>query len=254
MSKEIKKRKHRHLKNAPIVEALFDIQVQTSPDLSITSLKESFTKLVEPEYPSSEEIRAMEGFINFSAQGPQSRVTDLGSIGYMYRNESRTRAIQFRRNGFTFSQLKPYESWESLLEHSQRWWGSYSQIIPEKTVTRIALRFINRLELPGDCKDIHTYLPYAPKVPLKGDYPIAEFVDRIVFQNQATGAKCIFTQVLEPSSKDGFLNIVVDIDAFYEVGDRSDSIDLWAKFLELREFKNDVFYRGVSKRAWERYL
>ncbi|MCO6459644.1 MAG: TIGR04255 family protein [Pirellulaceae bacterium] len=72
--------------------------------------------------------------------------------------------MQSRVNGFTFSRLAPYESWEPFRHEARRQWEVYRNRLNPQGVARIAVRCINRIDLPGDSVDLKEYFRTSPEI------------------------------------------------------------------------------------------
>jgi len=69
--------------------------------------------------------------------------------GYMFRSEDEFNVVQFRVDGFTFNRLKPYTSWKSVWPQALELWRKYQNMALPVAITRMALRYINHIELPS---------------------------------------------------------------------------------------------------------
>src|SRR5258708_35248458 len=56
---------------------------------------------------------------------------------------------QFRIDGFTFSKLEPYTTWEEVFAEASRLWQLYVAKAQPPEVIRVAVGCINRLRVPG---------------------------------------------------------------------------------------------------------
>ena len=77
-------------------------------------------------------------------------------------------------DGFTFSRLKPYETWENLRDEAYRLWQKYREITSPEII-RVALRYINKLEFPLPIKNFSDYLTAAPIVPAELPQGVSSF-------------------------------------------------------------------------------
>ncbi len=67
----------------------------------------------------------------------------------MYVSEDEVKLVQFRLDGFTFNRSKPYTSWEQVFPEAFGLWKEYVSLAAPEFVNRIAVRYINRLDLPS---------------------------------------------------------------------------------------------------------
>ena len=63
------------------------------------------------------------------------------------RSQDDLTVAQFRADGFTMNRLKPYTGWAMLLPQVLDLWDAYVTVAQPAHVARVALRYINRLDL-----------------------------------------------------------------------------------------------------------
>src|SRR5678809_118110 len=61
-------------------------------------------------------------------------------IGHAFVGGEGKHVVQFRINGFTFSRLAPYQTWEQFRNEAKTLWESYRQIVGTLPVVRVGLR------------------------------------------------------------------------------------------------------------------
>ena len=240
----------RHLEKAPITEALVDIRVKLPPTIDLSTL-DSIHALFAKEYPEKRERIKMEGEFDFKAK-EFSRKTSVVD-GYLCFSADKKQAVQIRLDGFTFSRLKPYESWGSLRKEAFRLWQLYVQYASPELITRVALRYINRLEVPLPIRDFSEYLTAPPTVPQNLPQEWISFLTRNVILDQSLDAVAIITQSLDPIGTAQVAPILLDIDVFKEGQFAVDGIEAWRTTDNLREFKNRIFFGSVTEKALEAY-
>ena len=163
-------------------------------------------------------------------------------------------------DGFTFSRLHPYITWEQLRDEAYRLWKIYVDITSPELIHRVAVRYINNLSIPmpigdfGDCLVSPPVVPDNPDVKDKLPQGISSFLNRIVLPKPDINSHAIITQALETvidTSKP--LPIILDIDAIYHNPDGFTEDDAWNKLEALRYFKNEIFFNSITKKLKELY-
>src|SRR5262249_17590152 len=101
--------KPRHLKNAPITEALIDIRVKLPAGVDVPRLR-SLQQRIADKYPQEQERRAWQAQFDLRPGEPRITQGQEEIEGYNYIATDKTTVVQFRLDGFAFSRLKPYES------------------------------------------------------------------------------------------------------------------------------------------------
>ena len=242
--------KIRLLEKAPIIEAIVDIRVKPSTDQNLSNLLSIHSSISE-KYPQKRDRVRMQGHFDVTKREIESSST---VDGYIFTSEDNKQVVQSRMDGFSFSRLKPYECWENLRDEALHLWKIYLNAVNPVGVSRVALRYINKLEFPAPVKKISEYLTSPPTVPRPFREMQAGFFSRNVIRNTKMDNIAIITQALDPAINRTFFVVVLDIDVFKRK-DFSVSGSKYRDVLEeLRKFKNDVFFNSVTERAvklWE---
>ncbi len=238
--------KHRPLKNAPIVEAIIDLRVKNPSSFEVAdflSLKED----LKEEYPIVEDRRLVEVGGKIEGKRIEQTIIDKGINGYFFKTSDSKNVAQFRIDGFTFSRLSPYPEWETVLSEAKKLWGLYSTKCLPDIITRIAVRYINRLDLPLPIEDFADYLTAPPLVPDSLPQGVSQFLTRVVIHDADITANIIQTMTSTP--KADHIGVILDIDVFKlqeETGFEESSI--WPEFEKLRDFKNRIFFESITER------
>lgn len=208
----------RHLRNAPITEAVVDFRVSLPSDFRAEDLRAAKERLSEA-YPHGEERKGFQALFEFTGLQPAAAQTrDLGFHGLWLKSEDQKTIGQFRIDGFTFNRLKPYTSWEAVIPEAMRLWRVYADIARPRSVTRLALRYINRLDLPGPGIELDDYILTAPKLPGTVPHIVSAFATRTVLEHPEQRLMATVAQVLEMSMESPSRSLLLDIDV-YRVGE-----------------------------------
>jgi uncharacterized protein (TIGR04255 family) len=138
----------------------------------------------------------------------------------------------------------PYEA--------QRLWLLYKEITRPDLITRIALRYINNLNIPLPMRDFSDYLTAPPVVPEGLPQGVSSFLTRIVIHAPSIGANAIITQALEPVVGE-VAPVILDVDVFKLRPEGIEEIEAWDTIEKLRYFKNQVFFKSITNKLKEMY-
>lgn len=237
-------RKHYH--KAPITEGLIDIKVKLPGDIDLESL-DAISQKVKSEFPTKEDRNLFEG--RFMA-GPQVQATaQKTKLGYLFRSVDGKRVIQARLDGFTFSRLKPYESWDSLRDEAKRLWAVYRQIARPVQITRVAVRYINQIDIPLPNSDFKDYFRTFPEVSPDLPQSVRAFLMQLQIGQEDLDALLVLTQTSVPPPAPNFASIILDIDLFRQNCKLESDDEVWTLLESFRDRKNEIFEGCITDKA-----
>lgn len=237
--------------NAPITEALLDIRVDVLKDIDIKQL-ESFHEHIRDRFPDKKTKTTFSVGVQVSPQGTlKSLPTAGGPQGYLFRSPTEHKIVQARLDGFTFNKLKPYEEWKIFKSEAHELWDLYFKLFNPIKIIRVALRYINRIEVPLPMKDFKDYILTNPEVAPKLPQSLAHFYMQLVMPNPEIEANAIVTQTMERPTGEQKLPLILDIDVFKEVIYTENKTEIWNDFEKLHVFKNDIFFDSITEKTKE---
>lgn len=231
----------RHLARAPITEALVDFRVKQREGVD----PEIFRALDLPLFPKKED------HISQTFTFP-NRVLARSLEGVFFRSEDGRNIAQFRRDGFTFNRLKPYTSWQELWPQAFALWKQYESLARPLSVVRVALRYINHIQLSErfELDDVEQVLTYPSPKPVGLNARITKFSYRVTLQEVSGESKAHVSAVIDKKPQKNLAVLLLDIDAFYDDNSLQTADDLDAKlraeFENLHRFKNDIFFATLT--------
>jgi len=235
-------------KNAPIAEALIDIQVSSDSSIDLSKCTEQFASKFNEEFPSVNDIKSSEFEITLAADKIPSK-PQVKDVGVRLNNKQNNKVLQARSNGFTLSYVNTYSNWDDFSAEAKLYWKEYLNIFKPKTVLRIAVRYINKLELPGPEVEPSDYFNLYPKVPSKIPQDIGEFLLRLIMPQTDIGSTAIINQATMPPSKKGYISVALDLDLFKETKLSANSEEIWGVLSQLRERKNLLFESCITDKT-----
>jgi uncharacterized protein (TIGR04255 family) len=243
----------RHLSRAPIVEAVIDLRARPAGEVDL----QVFTRLAESlgqGYRAAKDINLFEiGWKQSVGKKAERREVDHGRIGCRYDSTDGKQIAQFRKDGFTFSRLAPYTRWEEVFAEASRLYRIFVEACQPEEITRIAVRYINRLPLPEvDVGDFSKYLTAPPPVPKDVPAFLTGFLTRVQIQDPETSIAGRITQTVDRKvGEPGKVNVILDLD-FYEAGSKSAApAAILPRFETLRTVKNRYFFASITETAVE---
>jgi uncharacterized protein (TIGR04255 family) len=244
-----------YLANAPIVEAVIDLRVRMAAEFNVqvfAGLLEMFGSGYKEPQPLTQVQLTFQADLG---DPPKSKVVNLGLTGFRYESSDGKRIAQFQKDGFSFSHLAPYTNWEKFFSEAARLYRLFFEIGRPEEVTRVGVRYINRLLLPeAEVMDFTPYLTAPPPCPKGTDAVLTGFLTQIQILDPGTSVAARITQTIQPpSAAPGQVPIILDIDVFEEKSRSADPNAALQRFETLRQLKNSYFFESITEKVVEMY-
>ena len=234
-----------------ITEALIDLRVRFSSEIEpsvIATLKNS----LKEDYPDQKSVYEVEAEIQSVSGIQPTTTTNQSLVGYNFSSIDIKQVLQARTDRFTFSRLSPYESWESFRDEAKRLWNLYQTVTQPISIERVAVRYINRIDIPiqsQDSLDLKEYLRTLPEI--SSDLPqglSGYFMQLEIPQDDIEGI-LMLQQAIIPTLKENQVSIVLDTDLFCNVDFCSNENKHWELLEKLRTRKNMIFEACITDKT-----
>lgn len=239
-------------KSAPIIEAVIEIRIEPPESFgkaAVEKLAESF----KPEFPKQAPMRLLQMGMAAQNQAEDAIFTSSqGVIGYRLSKDDDSRILQVRRDGLAYSHLAPYTEWTTFRAEASPLWKRYRAAVPEAKLARCALRYINRVDIPGAKIEPFDYFTLYPKIP--DQLPQQDVIGMVMnLQMPQPDIECVavLNQALVEPAKPGNISIVFDIDIFRLGIETWQDSQVWAFLDKLRDRKNEIFEACITDRTRE---
>jgi uncharacterized protein (TIGR04255 family) len=237
-------------RKAPITEALFDIRVDPVLGVSASDVERLHAK-ISGGYPDKKPRRMWEAKLEFKeGTAVQTASEDKGVDGFLFWSADKKQVVQFRLDGFTFSRLKPYGSWEESFPEAMRLWKIYRDELKPVNIKRVASRFINSIEIPQSKFELKDYFVDPPQPPKGLPQELDGFLSRLIVRFEEN-VRAVTTFTNQPSSKPDAAAVLFDIDVFADVKFPANYDQLPSIFDKLHKIKNDIFERSLTDKTKE---
>ncbi|MCX6874862.1 MAG: TIGR04255 family protein [Verrucomicrobia bacterium] len=240
------------LPNAPIIEAVLDIDCDLPPALDLSSLQADAADALRERYPKFRRHFIHEQVVTKEAdRPPELRVNEgLGALQFLTEDEKQL--VQFRPNGFSFNRLAPYGSLDDYLPEIEASWRTFLTIAKPVLVRKVGIRMINRILLPmqGGKLDFGEFLQVPPRLPTTGEkLVLLGFLDQHLAIDAETGNRVNIVKTTQ-LPEDDKLPLILDIDTFQPCHVAPEAWgDLLAKIKSLRTLKNRIFRHTLTPRC-----
>jgi uncharacterized protein (TIGR04255 family) len=223
---------------SPITEAVIDIRT-VAPELSIRALKHLGDSL--------------EGFVHAGelieiqqAIGRDEQTRTRRTVGVGYKSTSQNLIVQLRLEGFACSKLAPYERWESFRDSARSIWLQYVESSKPRVVRRTAVRFINKIAVPGPIRDFREFVNIHPSTPWDLTSPPAGLFLQIRRSLPEETTIVVNEAVVSEGEE---VAIVLDFDVFSEVEREFDRDAVWNQIERLHVLADEAFESSITDRV-----
>lgn len=149
----------RKYKKPPIIEALCEFRFEPGEEWDIT-FPGLFYEKVRDNFPKKKSSRRMQFRAISEAEEPHIRQEIVEFIQFLRQDEKAL--VQIVPNLLAVNHLKPYPTWNEFRPIILNSLSKYREIANPKGIMRIGLRYINRIELPGERVELEDYFDFYP--------------------------------------------------------------------------------------------
>ena len=226
----------------PLIEALIDIQVSNQQENIFDKLVLLASKFAD-EYPNRENLTSKK--YEIKPFDDSIGVTNI-STGLRLSTLDKKHIVQIKDTGLTVSIVNGYNGWEELNKQAKNLWKQYIEALSPLAITRVAVRYINRIDIPFLRFELEDYFKVYPKV--FDDVDLSGFFVQLQFPQKQGGTAIIHEAVTTPASP-GSTSILLDLDIFDNCNFKPSDNKVWERFEILREQKNLLFENCLTDKA-----
>lgn len=149
-------------RNPPVVEALCEVYfAESSWDDTAPG---AFYERVKNDFPKKRQKEIQEATITMGPEISSAGVQRLPSW-MQFLTEKGDQMIQVAENLLVVNQLLPYRHFEDWEQVVYKAFTVYNEVAPPQRITRIGLRYINRIEIPGEKISMEDFFAIYPQLP-----------------------------------------------------------------------------------------
>jgi uncharacterized protein (TIGR04255 family) len=234
--------------NAPVVEAILDFRVEW-PQSAPTDIFQRLTAQFADTLPTAKKIHSVKMHASLHEEKDAQFRQTADVVGVRLDNANNTRVAQFQKAGFTYSHMPPYTNWETFSGEARPIWDAYREGAGVATVTRTAVRFINRFQLQVPLERAPEYVKLMPSVPpsLSGEtkhYAMQIARKLLIAPDSSVVIRCGANEVQKDVTE-----FLLDFDVFINAPIDASSSVPWEWLSLLRDVKNKLFEDVVTDAA-----
>lgn len=147
--------------NPPITEAVIEIRFSSTVDEAV---RKRLAKKFEKHYSEVKPLESHKYEFDLSGQSVKNSVV---RTDYRLSSGDMSEILILRDSAFLLSQLAPYVSWEAFISRFERDWTNFEKSTGHNEISRIGVRFINRIDIPKSGELLHEseYVNIYPTLP-----------------------------------------------------------------------------------------
>jgi uncharacterized protein (TIGR04255 family) len=227
----------------PITEAVIELRYKEAVE---PAMVDKVANLLSKEYPFDEPQQALEILVEQNGTRLETRY-----LGKKLSSVDRTDIFVLGLQSFVSSRLAPYTGWDEFSARTKSGWALWRDHIGNRELSRIGVRYVNRIDIPvqrGEIIDVDKYLNLRPNAPNLGG-PMSAFTVQINRPLGVDDCQLLLTSATVPSPLLGFASFLLDLDVSRESNlpwrpeDVMDLLDL------MRGHKNQIFESCVTDEA-----
>ena len=236
----------RRYTRAPITEAIIDFQVDPLEGVELADLE----RCQDAAYPGKKALSVVVDNPDFG-EDDSTTSTSRQVAGFLFTSADAKQLFQARFAGFSMHRLAPYKGWEPFRDEARRLWNIYRQTAQPRKVTRVAVRYINRLDLPLPVLEMKDYLRTSPEVSPDLPQRLEEFFMQLTIPQRDIKSTLLLREMAVPPEAPGVASVVLDIDLFRSDEIPPDDAGIWALLERLRARKSAIFEACITDRTRE---
>jgi uncharacterized protein (TIGR04255 family) len=226
--------------HAPITEALIDIRVDLPASITLGDI-EGLHVQVANRYPSRVKRVYIQSTLTIGIE--PGLTTAQKHVGFAFHAADDRQICQFRLDGFSFSRLQPYGNWNELRDEARKLWEIYRIALSPEKVTRVAVRYINQIDIPFALIDYKDYFRTTPEVSPALPQSLGGFFMQLQFPQPDFRGFLVLTQTAISPPRPDMNSVILDLDAFRVDPESTSDDQIWTLLEELRKAKN-IFFEG----------
>jgi uncharacterized protein (TIGR04255 family) len=209
-------RVRRRYKNPPIEEALVEVRfAQTEEwDLTIPGKLHEHPDIKKEYQGKPRTQKVVAAALEVGPAQPANLAVREGVGRIQLINEAGNRLISLGPGVLSVNMLRPYDGWELFRPRIETALRAYNEVAAPTGVTRLGVRYINRIVVPQKDSDVGIYFRCGPPTTPELPSEMAGFMSRVEFLYD-DGVKLLLTQA-SIDAPDGQSAFLLDLDLIWE--------------------------------------
>ena len=237
---------------APITEAVFEIRFGAPLEESdLERVSRAFGKF----YPTIQEFQQVQFQLGPGPDGKLAApVTSKPTKQFRRSGNDEQELVVLIPTSIVVSQLAPYCGWDIFFKRFQRDWALWVSIIGRPRVSRLGLRYINRIDIPSRGEAIVSQGDYIKIGVLEPDSfgPTITYAVQAMYNAPSGACKAVInTAVIPAVIVPDFVSFNIDIDVGMETDVPQSDKAIFEHLGIMRNDKNFLFEEMITDKARE---
>ncbi|MHB1513939.1 MAG: TIGR04255 family protein [Acidiferrobacter sp.] len=230
----------------PITEAVISILFEDPiGESELLSLQKALSR----HYAHSQPIKNLHVKLQ-AGGGADLDINQEHEAGSRFSSPDMTELLILFPKSFTVSQLPPYPGWDTVFARFCRDWRILRKRLGFKTVQRVGVRYINRVDIPveGGILAHEQYLNVFPRVTAEFG-PLNAYSVQAQIYMQDLKAHLIINSASVPSPLIGYVSFIIDQDIGRVIDVPQKDDEIFNLISQVRHRKNAVFESCITEKA-----
>jgi uncharacterized protein (TIGR04255 family) len=235
-------------KQPPITEAVIEIRfADPMPPAEVAKLSETF----KSPYPQEQVVTDLS--VQLYLPHHRQETTQAKAIekrGHRRSSPDQTELLLLWPENFVISQLAPYPGWDAFFARFQRDWSLWKRSVSYKKISRIVVRYINRIDIPMEGPVTHEeeFLKVYVHMPEELG-PTTAWAVQAQLRLPDMGCKLTLNSSVVPSPLLGHVAFVLDQDVSKEDAPPQSDTEIYELLNQIRAKKNAIFESCITDNA-----
>jgi uncharacterized protein (TIGR04255 family) len=158
---------------APITEAVIEIRVSAE---ATTREQDKIVRRLKHDYPNAEPLQTFS--VSIDTTGGRVGVEEHPR-GFRLSTDEQTDVVLVMPQGIATARLAPYPGWQALRDRAKMVWEVWCRSTPHHPISRLGIRYINRIDIPTDERPtvrLQDYLLLHPQFPPLSPGPVFGYI------------------------------------------------------------------------------
>ncbi len=224
----------------PVTEAVVEFRHSKKIDQAdLAKANKRFSRL----YPDGSETNQLHVEISANASGKAT--SSLSPTGKVYRraSDNEHNVLLLTPHSLAVAQTPPYPGWDVFFERVQRDWAIWRKAIGQRDLSRLGVRYINRIDIPstGPTLRPNEYLAVFIDSPEELGPTVTYALTCSFLLPKINANLTINSGIVNPPPVPGHVSILLDLDIGREVELPNTEEDMVTLLQGIRDEKNRVF-------------